>query len=263
MNSFCKIVFSITFLTGLHSAPVFCMDIFEAAETGNIDMVRELIEAVPEPARLALVNQQTNYGSALLHCAIFSGQADIIRMLLDAVPESARPDLINKQDNIGQTPLHCAAGMGHAEIARIIIDAIPESAILALVNQQDNNGETPLFYAAMCSHTEIARMLIANGADLYANNKVGQNPAQSARANNHPVIAKLIERAQRRMANARQKAPIIAQTMAQALHPRLGAASPVCIIGQDLLHHITRLTVIANEQAARRPEQAKRWCVVS
>jgi FOG: Ankyrin repeat len=267
MNSFCKIVFSITLLTVLYSAPVLCMDIFDAVFAGNTARVRELLDPVSVPAetRLALVNQKDNHGWTPLHCAARNGHADIVRMLLNAVPEDARLALVNQQNNNGETLLFYAAFSGQAEIARMLLDAVPEVARLTLVNQKDNYGWTPLHCAAYNGKIEIAQMLTADGACLDDQNNQGKTPAQVAREKGHPEVANLIENAQQRIANARQQTQNMALAMAQAFHPRLGPYSPVPFMSQDLLREVMTLVGQANEQAARQPEpeQAPRGCVVS
>jgi FOG: Ankyrin repeat len=244
------------------------MDIFEAARTGNTARARELLDTVQEDSRLALVNQQNNEGETPLHLTVIYGHAKIARMLLDAVPESAKIALVNKQSRIGWTSLHLASLFGYQDIARMLLDAVPETARLALVNKQTNNGATPLHRAAYNGYIDIARIFIANGSHLDAKDKQGQTPAQAARANSHPEVANLIENAQQRIANVHQQTKIIALTMAQAYHARLGDGSPVAqFMPQDLLREVMTLAGQANEQEARQPqpepEKAPRWCVIS
>jgi FOG: Ankyrin repeat len=238
------------------------MDIFEAVLTGNTPRVRELLDAVPEDSRLALVNQQNKNGETPLHQAAFCEHIEIARMLLDSGA------LINQQTNAGFTPLHWAARNERADIVRILFDAVPVNERLTIVNHQDTFGETPLHVAALLGRTDIARIFIAEGARLDAKDKKGQTPSQTARDNNNPEIADLIKSAQHRIANARQQTQNMALAMAQAFHPRLGAESPVAqFMPQDLLREVMTLVWQANEQEARQPqpepEQAPRWCVIS
>jgi FOG: Ankyrin repeat len=243
------------------------MDIIETAQTGNIARVRELIDATPKAALLALVNQKDSVGFTPLHWATWNRHPEIVRILIDAVPEDARLALLNQQDIIGSTTLHMAAFNSHIEIVRILLDAVPETARLDLVNKQNNSGETTLHYAARYGHAEITRMLIANGANLDAQNNLGYTPAQVASDCRYPEVANLIEDAQQHIANVHQQAQITALALAQAFHTRLGPDSPVQFMDQNLLRSVIALVVQANEQEARHPEpepeQAPRWCVVS
>jgi len=58
--------------------------------------------------------------------------------------------------------LHAAAGLGRKEIVELLI------AEGADVNAENDSGDTPLHWAAMEGHTKVAELLITTGADVNA-----------------------------------------------------------------------------------------------
>ena len=120
MNCILKNMLGIVILVvSLCSVSIYSMDIFEAARTGNIDRVRELIAAG------ANVNQQDIDGWTPLHLAAYNGHQAVVQALIAAGAD------VNQQDNDGRTPLHRAACYGHQEVVQALI------AAGANVNQQD------------------------------------------------------------------------------------------------------------------------------
>jgi ankyrin repeat protein len=206
MNSLNKIVLlSVLSLCTVH---VFSMDIFSAAETGNLSRVQELIEQDQ-----SVVNQQDDSGWTPLHWAAYYGHTKIVSMLLGA---SAKVDLRNKygrtplhlaasngrtatvsmlldkgadvsqQDEDGETPLHWAAFNGHTAIVSMLLGARAD------VNQQAANGETPLHWAAYNGNTEIVRMLLDKGADINKQNNDGRTPLHWAARTDNPAIVSML-----------------------------------------------------------------------
>ena len=80
---------------------------------------------------------------------------------------AAGTDVNAKADENGWTPLHGAALSGHKEIAELLI------AEGADVNADDGGGGTPLHRAAAAGHREIAELLIAKGVDVNAKSVFG------------------------------------------------------------------------------------------
>ena len=86
-----------------------------------------------------------------------------------------------------------------------------------------------LYWAAVNGHQEVAQALIAAGADFNQQDNEGKTPLQEAARLGHPEIVKLINRV-----NA---SPDIAKkqvlALLSAMHPRLGAESPVSLIMEN------------------------------
>ena len=157
---------------------------------------------------------------------------------------------VNQQDIFGDTPLHGAARYGHANAIRMFIEAG------ALVNQQDNGGRTPLHLAAMIGRADAIRMLIEAGALVNQQDSYGKTAVDIATASNRQHIVALLNDYNQRIEQARQRVPVIAHILAQATHHRLGADSPLALLPQELMRHITHLVAEAEEADARRPRQA-------
>lgn len=104
------------------------MDIFQAARTGNVTRIRELLAAEPTIAsRRAFVNQQKRNEEPSEDCL---------------------------------TPLHFAAAGGHETVVRILIAAGAD------INFQNPNGDSPLHYAAINGQAHIVTALMQAGADI-------------------------------------------------------------------------------------------------
>ena len=216
MNFVNKLVFSIVLLSFLWNVSIFCMNIFQAAETGNIGRIEELL------ASGAKANQRNNLGQTALHYAAYNGHTVIVQLLIDAGVD------INQRDNFGFTALHFAAQNGHNAVVARLIEAGADT-----INQQDDDGKTAVDLAtAFNQHTTVA----------------------------------LLNDYMKRIEQARQRVPMIAHTLALTTHPRLGAASPLALLPQDVLHYITRLATQAEAMNARRPRQSsnsRSWCIIS
>ena len=230
------------------------MDIFQAAETGNIARVSELLAAVPENSRLALVRQQSDNGDTPLHKAAMNGHEQIVLRLIGAGAD------VNQQNDWDNATLHLAAMEGHDAVVFRLIEAG------ARVNQQDFFGMTALHWAAQEGHEQVVLRLIEAGAAINQQDNYGKTAVDLATISNQHTIVALLNDYNQRMEQARQRVPVIAHILARATHPRLGAASPLALLPQELLRHITRLAVQAEEMDARKPRQSsdsRSWCIIS
>jgi hypothetical protein len=173
MNSLNKIVLLSVLL--LCTAHVFSMDIFSAVETGNADMVQELIGQDQR-----VVNQQDAIGFTPLLRAAYKGNPEIVRLLLRAGAE------VNKRNRAGRTPLYLAVNSRNPEIVRMLLDKGAE------VNKQNNDGWTPLYWAACIRHTEIVRVLLAAGAKVNIQDSDGWTPLLRAAGICSPEIVRML-----------------------------------------------------------------------
>ena len=155
-------------------------------------------------------------------------------------------DVNHKAPVSGATPLFDAAYDDHVEIARLLIEHS------ANVNEQSNSGITPLHMAAYRGQMDAARLLVAAGADLDIQDMRHETAAQKCY---HGGTRVLLNDYQRAKQEAEQRTPIIAQTLAMATHERLGAESPLAVLDQNLLRHISQLTTETELHAARQPRQ--------
>ena len=208
------------------------MDIFQASETGNIKRIEEFL------ANGADVNQQDIFGDTPLHGAARNDHVDAIRMLIKSDAD------IHSQNIVGMTALHCAAMNGRTDAIRMLIE------LGARVNQQDHRGRPALYWAAKGGHENAISVLIEAGADI--NERIVWDAAIFCKE----YIVVFLDDYNQRIDQARQRVPVIADILAQATHHRLGADSPLALLPQELMRHITHLVAEAEEVDARRPRQA-------
>jgi len=96
---------------------------------------------------------------------------------------------VNKEGVYGSSALHGAVIKGHYEIATLLI------ANGADVNARDKKYKsTPLHLAAHFGNEKIVQLLLDNGSNMILKDKDGDIPRDAALANNHYMIAKLLEK---------------------------------------------------------------------
>ena len=134
------------------------MDIFEAAEKGNLMRVNELITAGVD------VNKENNGGWTPISIAADKGYIDIVNALITVGAD------VNKVTNTGLTPLILAADKGYIDIVNILITARAD------VNKTNRLGLTPLYLATKNNNINIVRILITAGADINKSNNYGFTP---------------------------------------------------------------------------------------
>ncbi len=142
-----------------------------AAREGQLDTVRQLIEATENP------NARDIDGEAPLHAAARGGHAAVIALLLR---HGADPHVTDRH---GTTPLHVAVESADAESVRALLDGG------AGVNARDDFGRMPLHQAILQGDRALAALLLDHGAERSAR-YLRRTPAQlAARAGNDALGA--------------------------------------------------------------------------
>jgi len=133
------------------------VDIHEAAEEGNIEVVKQHLAAGVD------VNAKNKKGMPPLHLAIYKDNREIVELLIDKGAD------VNAKAVGGYTPLH--VNTIQLEVAELLIDKGAD------VNaKSDDNGDTPLHVSVNNGQRELVELLIAKGADVNSMNEEGQTP---------------------------------------------------------------------------------------
>jgi ankyrin repeat protein len=145
-------------------------DLWEAARDGDLERVRELIEAGEDI-------EQTTSGMTALQIAVRNGfrgtgQAAVVELLI------SRGARIDATDEIGRTLLVDALTNGAA-----VVEALLDAGID--VNAKDNLGRTALSYAVSGKDDEVFDLLLQYGADATLLSDGGSVVMQSAISNRH------------------------------------------------------------------------------
>jgi uncharacterized protein len=150
-------------------------NIFEAAATGQIQRVRELLKK-----DRTLAKAYSPDGWTALH--LNWGHLDIVELLLD---NGADINAVSKNKFVA-TPLQGAAVGKRIELARLLI------ARGAKVSPRGEGGDSPLHECAGNGAIEIARLLLDHGADINAKNDEGKTPLAIALEYKQPVMVTLL-----------------------------------------------------------------------
>ena len=154
------------------------LDIFEAAAVGDIDSLRELLNAEPDR-----VNAFASDGFFPLGLAAFFNHPAAVRLLLERGADVTV---------VARNPMRIQAL--HAAVAdKPERDALDLATLLldhgAPVNTAQHGGYTPLHAAAQVGYVELAAMLLDRGADPSARLDDGRTPAQIAAEHGHTALA--------------------------------------------------------------------------
>jgi ankyrin repeat protein len=125
-------------------------DLYDAALTGHVDAVRNLVAAGAD------INDPGDLGTPL-HAAAFRGDIEIASILIDKGAD------VNgaKQDQSGVRPLHVAARYNQPEFVKFLLGR-------AVIDPADVEGMTPLLFAVRAGYIAVATLLLDNGADVNA-----------------------------------------------------------------------------------------------
>src|ERR1017187_1210230 len=167
-----------------------------AAHEGKKDLVEQLL------AHGADVNSRDKQGKTPLHWAKPNikewlrqhGGHDFQRDVLDAARAGNLeliktlliddPNLVSvSSSDLWRKPLHEAVSSGHKDVTEFLL------ANGANVNAEDEQGNTPLHLAASEGRKDVAEQLLANGADVNAKGKQGNTPLHLAASGGKKDVA--------------------------------------------------------------------------
>ena len=118
---------------------------------GNEELVKFLVEKMPQPTLTLAVESSDDYGTTLLHVAARNGHRDVAKVLID----SGAP--VDTMDKSGTTALHVAAKNGYERVIEVLVNAG------ATVDTEDMYGWTPLSSALLKDYSNVVRYLINIG----------------------------------------------------------------------------------------------------
>lgn len=156
-------VSSILLMTWFSCATARCAEINDAARTGNLAGVKDLLKANPQ-----LISSPAFDGWTPLEEAADNGYFSMAKFLV------ARGADVNLRGKGGRSPLFLAAMQDHRDIAKLLLTHGADA------NIKDDDGVTPLHLAAWNGNVDLAKLLLAHGADANSRDKNGETPADWA-----------------------------------------------------------------------------------
>ncbi len=154
------------------------LELHEAVAAGNLNRVKELVEAKP-----ALAKSYSPDGFPVFALAAAFGHEHLARYLQGKGAE------INAvaTNGTGYSALTGAVASGHASIAQWLAENGAD------VNYRYAKGYSPLLTAAANGHLEIVKMLLAHGAALHARTDDGKNALAFAQERGHNEVVKYLQ----------------------------------------------------------------------
>ncbi len=135
------------------------LNIFEAAATRRIDLVRQLLKKDP-----GLIHAWSPDGWTALHLNF--NNLEMARLLIDSGADLN----LNSKNKLNATPLQGAAANNWIDLAKLYLSRG------ANVNCRSEEGGSPLHEAAGNGFLEFAKLLIENGADVNQKDDNGKTP---------------------------------------------------------------------------------------
>jgi uncharacterized protein len=154
--------------------PDFRAELSEAAQTGNLDRLRQLLGQNP-----GLASMPDESGYTALHYAAYFGHVDMARFLVGL---GADLNAIS-MDPLRNTPLHAAASGGHLAIGELLLGAGAD------LEAKQTGDWTALHSAADRGHQSFAQMLVRRGASRMARSVSGKTAADLATEKGHTALA--------------------------------------------------------------------------
>lgn len=141
-------------------------DVFDATALGEVDLLRDLIDADPD-----LVCRCAPDGFTLLHLAAWFGHTKAVEILL---ARGADPNAVAANATALQ-PINSAAAAGNTVIVHLLLDRGAD------VDATQERGITALHSAAARNDVELVTLLLGRGADPYLTTDDGRTAAQLAK----------------------------------------------------------------------------------
>ena len=159
-------------------------DLHLAAESGDVDKVRKLLEGGRYD-----VDCVDKSGHTPLHRAASEGHLDVVKLLISEFKADVNAHTnSNSAWEPGETPLHKAAYWGHLDVVRVLI-----SEFKADVNAHRVSGKTPLHKAAYGGHLDVVKVLISEfKADVNAPTNSGSTLLHWAASRSHLDVVKVL-----------------------------------------------------------------------
>ena len=118
------------------------------AQSGNANLLKEIIEQTDKGIMQLSVNKQNNMGWSPLLGAASRGHSECVELLLQC---NARVDVFDYE---GRSALHLAADCGSMEVCQFLLEKN------AFVNSKNKLGLTALHFAAAKGYTELVSFLV-------------------------------------------------------------------------------------------------------
>jgi uncharacterized protein len=156
------------------------MDLYEAASAGELERVKQFVEADASRA-----NSFSPDGFPVFALACFFGNLEIARYL----EETGANIQAVASNGSGYNALTAATATGRTETVRWLLERGLDP------NYRYGPGYTPLLTAAANGHLEIIKLLLAHGADPGVTANDGKSAIGLATERNHPEVVELLRSA--------------------------------------------------------------------
>ena len=143
------------------------MNLYQAAETGDLERVRELVEQGADKEETC--KKETCKDRTPLFIASRNGHLAVVRYLVE---QEADVERVNNSN--GWTPLITSSYSCRTEVVRYLLEQGANR------DKAANDGMTSLHLAALKGNIEIAKLLMLYGADLNARTNAGRLPIDFA-----------------------------------------------------------------------------------
>jgi uncharacterized protein len=128
------------------------LDVFEAAALGDLERLRQILDAEDEAVRAWSPD-----GFTPLHYAAYFDGPHAVKLLLDRGADIEAPSR-NEEFAQEARPLHSAVAAGRSDIAVALLEAGADP------NARQHGGFTPLMAAEQSGDLDLAELLIRHGA---------------------------------------------------------------------------------------------------
>lgn len=153
---------------------VFGQDVFDAARTGNVKRMEELVKLKPDT-----IHSKNSAGFTPLIIAGYRNQLVVVKFLLEHKVN------VNADSPEGPAILG-ACYKGNLELTQLLITSKAD------VNAINVHGTSALMYAALSKNMDLVKLLLQNGAKKDLVEKSGKNALDYARMGDSKEIIALL-----------------------------------------------------------------------